>query len=68
MPPTPTPSPSPTAGGGTSPENVPYAQPVPGKPGFVISPYSNQGYVNVEGLPPNSLARCPYTKKIFRVP
>ncbi|MGH8048212.1 MAG: hypothetical protein ACREKL_13300, partial [Chthoniobacterales bacterium] len=63
---TPTPAPSPMAG---SPENdIPYARPVPGKPGYVISPYSNQGLVNVEGLAPNSLARCPYTKKVFRVP
>jgi hypothetical protein len=66
LPPTPTPSPSPAS---TTPDaNIPYAQPVPGKPGYVISPYSNQGFVNVEGLAPNSLARCPYTKKIFRVP
>jgi hypothetical protein len=65
----PTPTPTPTSGtAGTPDANIPYASPVPGKPGYVISPYSNQGFVNVEGLAPNSLARCPYTKKIFRVP
>jgi hypothetical protein len=49
-------------------EDLPYATPVPGKDGFVYSPYYSAGYVDVSGMPSGSKARCPYTKKIFRVP
>ena len=47
----------------------PTAKPVPGKPGFVISPYdSNGGYVDVTGYPSGSKAKDPYSQKIFIVP
>jgi hypothetical protein len=42
---------------------------VPGKPGFVTSPYAPaSGYIDVRGFPPNTEAKDPYTGKIFRVP
>jgi len=48
---------------------IPYGVPVPGKPGFVTSPYSpGSGYIDVRGFPPNSEAKDPYSGKIFRVP
>lgn len=49
-------------------EDIPYATPVPGQDGKVYSPFHNGGYVDVSGMPSGSKARCPYTKKIFRVP
>ncbi|NJK90488.1 MAG: hypothetical protein HC904_00845 [Blastochloris sp.] len=47
----------------------PVAVPVKGKKGQVTSPYAQYaGPVSVEGLPPGSQAKCPYTGKIFIVP
>ena len=48
--------------------NYPWGTPVPGKTGLVASPYSNQGYVDVKGMIPGSMAKDPYTGKIFLVP
>jgi hypothetical protein len=48
--------------------SLPFGVPVPGKEGVVYSPYTSEGYVDVRGMPPGSKAKCPYTKKIFRVP
>lgn len=59
-------TPFPTPAAATS--DLPYGTPVPGKPGYVISPFSNAGYVDVQGIPPNTEVKCPYTNKIFRVP
>jgi hypothetical protein len=51
------------------PSQMPVASPVPGKPGFVVSPFSPQsGYVDVSGLAPGSMAHDPYTGQTFRVP
>ncbi len=66
--PTPTPTPEPPAADpniGT----LPYGIPVPGKPGFVVSPHSrNDGYVDVRGFPPGSEVKDPYSGQTFLVP
>jgi len=47
----------------------PVAKPVPGKPGYVFSPYDpNGGYVDVTGYPSGSKVKDPYSQKIFLVP
>ncbi|MFN0125605.1 MAG: hypothetical protein ACKV19_02835 [Verrucomicrobiales bacterium] len=61
--PTPEPKPKPPVT-----EDIPYATPVPGQEGKVYSPFHSGGYVDVSGMPSGSKARCPYTKKVFRVP
>jgi hypothetical protein len=60
-----TPTPVPAA----TPRDIPYGTPVPGKPGFVTSPFSSTaGYVDVRGFPPGSEVKDPYSGKIFLVP
>ena len=50
-------------------EDLPYAKPVPGKPGYVYSPFDpNGGYVDVKGFAPGQKVKDPYSGKIFRVP
>ena len=47
----------------------PVAKPVPGKPGYVFSPYDpNGGYVDVTGYASGSKVKDPYSQKIFLVP
>lgn len=64
------PSPPPT----TAPQtkvakgDYPYGIPVPGKPHLVESPYSPGKYIDVEGFPPGTEVKDPYTDKIFLVP
>ena len=49
--------------------NLPYAKAVPGKPGFVYSPYDgNKGYIDVRGFPPGTEVKDPYSGKSFLVP
>ena len=49
--------------------DIPYAKPVPGKPGFVFSPFDpNGGYVDVKGIAPGTKVKDPYSGKIFLVP
>ena len=48
--------------------NLPYARPVPGKPGFVYSPYDAKFLIDVRGAPPGTVVNDPNSGKAFRVP
>jgi hypothetical protein len=50
------------------PAQIPFGLPVPGKKGFVYSPFDKSQQVNVVGIAPGKKVRCPYTGKIFLVP
>jgi len=64
--PAPTPPAAPTK---AAKGDYPYGTPVPGKPGFVKSPYApDQGLVDVRGFPPGTEVKDPFTNKIFLVP
>lgn len=57
------------AAGGKSPALLPYGRAVPGRPGFVYSPFaSSHQMVDVSGLAAGMEVKCPYSGKIFRVP
>jgi hypothetical protein len=46
-----------------------YGMPVPGKKGFVISPYSpDSGYIDVRGFQPGTPVKDPYSGKIILTP
>lgn len=48
---------------------IPVGIPVAGKEGLVYSPHDREaGLVDVTGMPPGSVAECPYTLKRFLVP
>lgn len=69
--PSPSPSLSPTPPSAPPPplsRDLPYGIPVPGKRGLVRSPWSEQGFVDVSGMPPGIEAKCPYSGKVFLVP
>ncbi len=58
-----------TAGAAPKSGGTDYGKAVPGKPGFVTSPYAPyQGYVDVRGFPPGTEVKDPYTGKVFLVP
>ncbi len=52
----------------SAPEQLPFGLPVPGKKGFVYSPFDKTQMVDVRGIPPGKKVRCPYTSNIFLVP
>ena len=54
--------------GATNQSEFPVAKPVPGKSGYVYSPYDSSKYVDVSGYTPGSKVKDPYTQKIFIVP
>src|SRR5438093_1700666 len=61
-------SPSPLTPSSTEPM-FPTANAVPGKPGYVFSPFDASGrYIDVSGYPSGSKAKDPWTDKIFIVP
>jgi hypothetical protein len=50
-------------------DDLRYGTPVPGKTGFVTSPFSpNAGYIDVRGFAPGTPVKDPYTGKIFLTP
>ena len=62
----PSPGPARTVTGQTQ---YPTAKPVPGKPGYVFSPFDpSGGYVDVTGYSPGQKVKDPYSGKIFLVP
>lgn len=66
---TPRPSAMPRSSSSNSAASFPVAKPVPGKPGYVFSPYDpNGGYVDVTGYQSGSKVKDPYSQKIFLVP
>ena len=66
---TPPPSRSSASSSSSQKSELPYAKPVPGKPGYVFSPFDkNGGYVDVTGYSPGQKVKDPYSGKIFLVP
>jgi hypothetical protein len=55
-------------GEGGSEQPLPNRIPIPGKPGFVQSPYDPKFIIDVRGFPPGTLVIDPNTNKPFRVP
>ena len=47
---------------------IPYASPVPDKPGFVYSPHNPKFLIDVRGFPPGTEVNDPNTGKLFKVP
>jgi hypothetical protein len=64
------PSPTPAKSSASSQASqIPTAKPVPGKPGYVFSPFDpSGGYVDVNGYASGSKVKDPYSGKVFLVP
>jgi hypothetical protein len=69
---TPLPTRSPSPGETKTPDDdeapLPKGIPIPGKPGFVQSPYDPKFIIDVRGFPPGTLVNDPNTNKPFRIP
>jgi hypothetical protein len=48
--------------------SFPTGKPVPGKPGYVFSPFTGERYVDVSGFASGTKVKDPWTDKIFIVP
>lgn len=61
--------PSPSPRNPSTQAQFPTAKPVPGKPGYVFSPFDpSGGYVDVNGYTSGQKVKDPYSGKIFLVP
>jgi hypothetical protein len=67
-PPVASPTRSPAASIDPANTSLPYGKPVPGKPGFVSSPFDPKFIIDVRGFPPGTLVNDPNADKTFRVP
>ena len=48
---------------------LPYAVPVPGRPGYVLSPFAqSHQLVDVAGIKEGNAVRCPFSGRFFRIP
>lgn len=65
---TPTASSSPLHANRDGSSAIPYASPVPDKPGFVYSPHNPKFLIDVRGFPPGTEVNDPNTGKLFKVP
>lgn len=65
----PSPAPSQRTTSSNATAQFPTAKPVPGKPGYVFSPFDpSGGYVDVNGFSSGQKVKDPYSQKIFLVP
>lgn len=59
----------PTTAAASEKPGIPYGSRVPGRPGFVYSPFAAKTQlVDVAGTAPGVVVKCPYSNKMFRVP
>jgi len=61
-------APAPVQANRDATSELPYASPVPDKPGFVYSPYNPKYLIDVRGFPPGTQVTDPNSGKVFRVP
>jgi hypothetical protein len=63
------PNPPPRSSPSAVTAQIPTAKPVPGKPGYVFSPFdASGGYVDVTGYTSGQKVKDPYSGKIFLIP